>query len=131
MATRVKFDTKPIINYLEDLVKNGKNIDLVVPKALKAGGGVLLDGMKKRVRKDTHNLEEHLVMDGPYQDGNYHFVKVGLSQKADAETARYGNVQEYGSSSMPAQSYIRATKDHDLGKARKAMLAVIKEELFE
>ena len=131
MATRVKFDTKPIINYLEDLVKNGKNIDLVVPKALKAGGGVLLDGMKKRVRKDTHNLEEHLVMDGPYQDGNYHFVKVGLSQKADAETARYANAQEYGTSSMPAQSYIRATEDHDLGKARKAMLAVIKEELFE
>lgn len=131
MATRVKFDTKPIINYLEELVKNGKNIDLVVPRALKAGGGVLLDGMKKRVRKDTHNLEEHLVMDGPFQDGNYHFVRVGLSQKADAETARYANAQEYGTSSMEAQSYIRATEDHDLGKARKAMLAVIKEELFE
>ena len=131
MATRVKFDTKPIINYLEDLVKNGKNIDLVVPKALKAGGGVLLEGMKKRVRKDTRNLEKHLEIDGPHQDGNYHFVKVGLSQKADAETARYANAQEYGTSSMPAQSYIRATEDHDLGKARKAMLAVIKEELFE
>lgn len=131
MATRVKFDTKPIINYLEELVKSGKNIDLVVPKALKAGGGVLLEGMKKRVRKDTHNLEEHLVMDGPYQDGNYHFVKVGLSQKADAETARYANAQEYGTSSMPAQSYIRATTDNDRTKARKAMLAVIKEELFE
>jgi HK97 gp10 family phage protein len=131
MATRVKFDTKPIINYLEDLVKNGKNIDLVVPKALKAGGGVLLEGMKKRVRKDTRNLEKHLEIDGPHQDGNYHFVKVGLSQKADAETPRYANAQEYGTSSMPAQSYIRATEDHDLGKARKAMLAVIKEELFE
>ena len=131
MATRVKFDTKPIINYLEDLVKNGKNIDLVVPKALKAGGGVLLEGMKKRVRKDTRNLEKHLEIDGPHQDGNYHVVKVGLSQKADAETARYANAQEYGTSSMPAQSYIRATEDHDLGKARKAMLAVIKEELFE
>ncbi len=131
MATRVRFDTKPIINYLEDLVKNGKNIDQVVPRAIKAGGQVLLDGMKKRVRKDTHNLEEHLEMDGPHQDGNYHFVKVGLSKKADAETARYANAQEYGTSSMEAKSYIRATADNDRTKARKAMLAVIKEELFE
>jgi HK97 gp10 family phage protein len=131
MATRVIFSTKEITNYLEDLVNKGKNIDQVVPRALKAGGQILLDGMKRRVRKDTHNLEDHLDMDGPHQDGNYHFIRVGLSQKTDAETARYGNAQEYGTSSMPAQSYIRATMDHDRGKARKAMLAVIKEELFE
>lgn len=131
MATRVIFSTKEIINYLEDLVNKNKNIDQVVPRALKAGGEILLDGMKKRVRKDTHNLEEHLEMDGPHQDGNYHFVKVGLSQKTDAETARYANAQEYGTSSMSAKSYIRATMDHDRSKARKAMLAVIKEELFE
>lgn len=131
MATRVKLDTKAITNYLEELVNKGKDIDQVVPKALKAGGEILLEGMKKRVRKDTHNLEEHLDMVGPYQDGNYHYVKVGLSQKADAETARYGNVQEYGSSSMEAQSYIRATMDHDGRKARKEVLNVVQEELFE
>ena len=95
---------------------------------LAAGGEVLLDGMKRRVPKDTHNLESHLTVDGPHQDGNFHYILVGISKSTDADTARYGNAQEYGTSSMPAQPYIRPTLDADKGKARRAMLEVAKRE---
>jgi HK97 gp10 family phage protein len=82
--------------------------------------------MKRRVPKDTHNLESHLVIWGPRQDGNFHYILVGLVN-ADAKTARYGTAQEYGTSSMAAQPYIRPTLDEDKSKAGKAMLEVLKE----
>lgn len=128
MAVRSKLTTKGFDKYLEDIAKSGKNVDAVTDKALLAGGGVLKDGMRKRAPKDTHNLEEHLDVDGPFQEGNFHFVEVGLKRGTDAETARYGNAQEYGSSSMPAQPYIRPTLDEDAKKARKAMKQVFEEE---
>ena len=88
---------------------------------------MLLEGMERRVPKDTHNLEQHLERTGPEQDGNYVFVFVGLSKNTDADTARYGNAQEYGTSSMTAQPYIRPTLDSDMGAARKAMRKVLEE----
>jgi len=127
MATWVKLTTKGFEEYLENLAKLGKDIDMITDKALKAGGEVLLKGMRRRVPKDTHNLENHLVIEGPRQDGNYHYILVGLV-RPDADTARYGTAQEYGTSSMAAQPYIRPTIDEDKGKAGKAMLEVFKEE---
>lgn len=124
MTTRVKLETKGFSEYLEKIVKAGQNVDIAADQALAAGGDILLGGMQRRVPKDTHNLEQHLVVDGPHRDGNFHYVEVGLAKHADAETARYGNAQEYGTSSMPAQPYIRPTLDSDMGKARKAMRAV-------
>lgn len=126
MVVRAKLETKGIREYQERLAQAGQDVDLAADQALEAGGQVLLDGMQRRVPKDTHNLEEHLVMDGPHQDGNFHYIEVGLSKRADAETARYGNAQEYGTSSHPAQPYIRPTIKEDLRKARKAMVDVFK-----
>lgn len=128
MASRVKVSTKGLAESLDALAQLGKNIDAIIPRALLAGGEVLKDGMKRRVPKDTHNLEDHIVIDGPHQDGNFHYIEVGVIG-ADADTARYGNAQEYGTSSMPAQPYIRPTVDEDKGKASKAMKAVLIEEL--
>ncbi len=73
-------------------------------------------------------MHDNLAVDGPYQDANYHYVMVGLSSSADADTARYGNAQEYGSSSMAAHPYVRPTLDSDFGKARSAMRDVFKEQ---
>jgi HK97 gp10 family phage protein len=130
MATWVKLTTKGFEEYLENLARAGKNIDAVTDKALNAGGEVLLKGMKRRVPKDTHNLENNLKIEGPKKDGNYHFVIVGLVH-ADANTARYGTAQEYGWLSKkghnPGQPYIRPTLDEDKRKAGKAMLEVFKE----
>lgn len=126
MAVRAKLETKGFAEYLERIAQAGQDVDQAAAEALQAGGEVLLSGMQRRVPKDTHNLEQHLVVDGPHQDGNFHYVEVGLSKSADADTARYGNAQEYGTSSMAAQPYIRPTLDTDMAKARRAMRDVFK-----
>lgn len=121
MAVRAKLETKGFAEYLERIAQAGKDVDLAAAEALQAGGEVLLAGMQRRVPKDTHNLEQHLAVDGPHRDGNFHYVEVGLDKKSDADTARYGNAQEFGTSSMAAQPFVRPTLDTDMAKARRAM----------
>lgn len=128
MAVRAKIDLKGFGEMLEAISKLGRDIDAATDRALLAGGEVLLEGMKQRVPKDTRNLEHHLVVEGPFRDGNYHYVEVGLARDTDAETARYGTVQEFGSSSMAAQPYIRPSVDGDRGKVNKAMKEALKGE---
>lgn len=124
MASRTKLTTKGFEQYLERLAQAGRDIDQVSDEALIQGGEILLNGMKTRVPKgETHNLEKSLKVDGPHQDGNFHFVEVGVLD-ADADTARYGNVQEYSSASTPAHPYIRPTLDGDMAKVRAAMKRV-------
>lgn len=127
MPVRAKLDTKGFAEYLERIAQAGKDLDQAAAEALAAGGDILLEGMKRRVPKDTHNVEQHLERTEPKRDGNYTFVEVGLSKQADADTARYGTAQEYGTSSMQAQPYIRPTLDSDMGKARKEMKKVFEE----
>ena len=124
MANRVKVSTKGLEDSLEILSQMGRDLDAAAPEILIAGGEVLQAGMIRRVAKDTHNLEEHIKIDGPFQEGNYSYLSVGVIHKlefTDAETARYANHQEYGSSSMPPQPYIRPTMKEDAGKIKKAM----------
>lgn len=125
MAVRAKIDLKGFGEMLEEINKLGGDIDAATDRALEAGGEVLLGGMQRRVRKDTHNLEQNLVVEGPFRDGNFHWVEVGLSSRADGETARYGTVQEFGSSSMAAQPYVRPAVDED----RRGVNAAIRESL--
>lgn len=125
MTVRGKITTKGLEKYIEAVAEMGKDIDPVVDQALEAGAGVLLDGMKERVPKDTHNLENHLVVGQIRKSFDFHYIYVGLLFP-DAETARYGTVQEYGSSKMAAQPYFRPTMDEDASKARTAMRHVLK-----
>lgn len=127
MTVRARLDTKGFAEYLENIVQAGKDIDAITDRALTEGGEILLSGMQRRVPKDTRNLEAHLTVDGPYQDGNFHYVLVGIDKSTDGETVRYGNAQEYGTASMPAQPYIRPTLDEDMKKARAAMKDVFAE----
>jgi HK97 gp10 family phage protein len=128
MVVKSRITTKGFEEYLEAIAKAGQNIDAIADEALLAGGEVLLEGMDRRVPKDTHNLEKHLALIGPVQDGNLHYVEVGIPPTTDANTARYGNVQEYGSANTPAQPYIRPSLDHDMGKARARMKEVFVEK---
>jgi len=128
MVVRVKLDLKGFDAYLEKIMQAGRNIDAITGRAVGAGGEVLLDGMKRRVPKDTRNLESHLKVDGPHQNGNLHYVEVGLVRGVDPDTARYGNAQEYGTSSMAAQPYVRPALDSDMGKARRAMREIFEAE---
>ncbi len=124
MTTRIKISTKGFEELLENIASLGQDVDAACQRAVAAGAEVAQNGMKRRVPKDTHNLENHIKIDGPHQEGNYSFVSVGVIHKTeftDAETARYANHQEYGSSSMPAHPYIRPTMAEDAGKIKKAM----------
>ena len=120
MTTRAKISTKGFEEYLEKLVQAGRDVDQDIHRALDAGADVAVEGMQRRVRKDTHNLEQHIKKTEVRQEGNYSYIEIGVLD-ADAETARYGNAQEYGTSSMPAQPYIRPTMKSDAGKIKKAM----------
>ncbi len=121
MPIKTRLTTKGFEEYLENIARAGKNIDVIADEALEAGGEILLDGMHRRVPKDTGNLDANLELMGPVQDGNFHYIDVGLGKGTDADTARYGNVQEFGSATTPAQPYVRPTLDSDMGKARRAM----------
>jgi HK97 gp10 family phage protein len=129
MPIKTRLTTQGFSEYLERVANAGLAIDQISANALAAGGEVLLDGMKQRVPKDTKNLERHLTVEGPYKDGNFVYIEVGLPKTTDANTARYGNVQEFGSSNMKAQPFVRPTLDHDMAKARKAMREVFEREL--
>lgn len=133
MAIRTKLTTKGFEEYLEKIAAAGMNVDLAADEALAAGGEVLLAGMQRRAPvgqspDDPHpgNLKSKLAKSEPEQDGNFHSIEVGLLKGTDADTARYGNAQEFGTSSMAAQPYVRPALDSDMGKARSAMRSVFK-----
>ncbi len=125
MAVRGVLTTKGLEEWLEALVQAGKDVDASADHALEAGAEVALDGIQRRVPVLTGNLKEHLAAGAPQQDGNFHSVEVGLLKGTDAETARYGNVQEFGSANTPAQPYVRPAFDED----KKKILAAERESL--
>lgn len=135
MVTRVKVSTSGLEAFLEDIAKLGLDVDEAVRRALRAGAAVAKDGLRRRVPKDTHNLEYHLHATEPRQEGNTIYVLVGVMEDdgspADAETARYANSQEYGTSSMAAQPYVRPTIEEDKGAIKKAMRDELKGVLGE
>jgi len=127
MTTRAKITTKGFEEYLEKLALAGWDVDQSIHKALDAGADVVVAGMQRRVAKDTHNLESHIKKTEVKQDGNYSYIEIGV-MNADAETSRYGNAQEYGTSSMPPQPYIRPTMNEDATKIKKAMKESLSED---
>lgn len=135
MVTRIKVSTSGLESFLEDIAKLGLDVDEAVHRALRAGAAVAKDGLRRRVPKDTHNLEFHLHATEVKQEGNTSFVLVGVMEDdgspADAETARYANSQEYGTSSMAAQPYVRPTIEEDKGAIKKAMRDELKGVLGE
>jgi HK97 gp10 family phage protein len=120
MTVRARIDFKGLEEWLLRLSEAGADVNASAARAINAGQDVALAGMVRRVPKDTHNLELHLVKTAVQQDGNFVYGEVGLIG-ADAETARYGNAQEYGKANMAAQPYVRPTMDADKRKIRKAM----------
>jgi HK97 gp10 family phage protein len=128
MTTRARLDfSRGISAYLEDLQKVGVDIDAAAQGALSKGAEILHAEMDRLVPKETGNLQEHIVILGPFQDGNVSYVEVGVVG-ADAETAIYGNVQEYGSPSknIKPQSYIRAAIDNKAAAVKKAIRESLK-----
>ncbi len=129
MSTTGRLSLNGLNAYLEDIAQAGLDIDAAAARALAAGAKPILAQMKIDVPKDTHNLEEHLSIDGPHRTGNFSYVDIGIVA-ADQETGIYGNVQEYGSSSVAAQPYIRPAFKGKKAKAMRAMKDSLKSEGF-
>ena len=123
MATKGMFSLKGMEEYLETLATADGNVDEATARAVMAGAEVAEAGMVKRAPELTGNLKSKIAIKGPDRDGNFHFAEIGLIHDknfTDAETARYGMAQEFGSASMPAHPYIRPTLKRDKSKIRKA-----------
>ena len=131
MTTHARFELKGLDEYLEAIQQAGQDIDAAAKRALSAGAEILQAEMDILVPKDEGNLQDHIVIVGPFQDGNLNYVEVGVVN-ADAETAIYGNVQEYGSPSknIKPQSYIRAAVDRKKSAVKKAIRESLKSEGF-
>jgi len=128
MPVRFNLETKGLADYMERLQQLGGDLDEAAGAALDAGGDVLVNGMRRRAPKDTHNLERRIGKTAAQRDGNFHFIVVGLVA-ADADTARYGTAQEYGTSSMAAHPYLRPAIDEDMKAARQRMKAAFQERI--
>lgn len=127
---RAKLSLKGMEEYLETIAKAGGDVDAACADALKAGAEVAVDGMRRRVAVDTGNLKDSLRVSDVQQDGNTISVEMGLLSGTEAATARYGNAQEFGSSSMPAHPYIRPTMAEDKNKITTAMKQSLQENGF-
>lgn len=124
MTTQVKITSKGFEDYLERLNQLGADLDEAAARAVLAGAEVAQEGMIARAPELTGNLKRHIRIKGPDRDGNYVFCEVGVIHEkgfTDAETARYANAQEYGTSSMAAHPYIRPTMYEDRRKIIAAM----------
>lgn len=120
MTVRCEFSYKGFEQYLEVLANAPLELDASIDRANIAGADVILEGMQRRVRRRTENLALHLKRSEPQSDGNVRWIEVGIDPEADADTHRYGNVNEFGSSSMAAQPYVRPAFDEDRAAARRA-----------
>jgi HK97 gp10 family phage protein len=127
MTCRYQFDLKGMSEYLEEIARAGQNVDAAAAAAVTAGGSVVHAAMLEKVPvgeapDDPHpgNLKRHLVLTPAQQDGNFIWVDVGMDLDADADTAIYGNVQEYGSAHNHAQPYIRPSFDNNKRQVRQA-----------
>lgn len=125
MVTSVTMTTTGFGPMLEDLAQMGLDVDSVADEALRAGAEIVQAEMQSLVPVRTGNLRAHIRILGPEHDGNVHWVVVGVRQ-TDADTARYGNAVEFGTSSMPARSYIRAGFASARAEALRAMREVLK-----
>lgn len=128
MTTQGNFTLEGLNDYFEQLAQAGEDVDAVAAEVIAEGGVELQTEMQSLVPIDSGNLHDHIQMDGPTREGNFTFVDVGVIHvvsKTDAETARYGNVMEYGSATTAAQPYIRPALKRKKGVVKQAMQKVL------
>lgn len=111
---------------LEDLNElEWSQIDEIAAELLEAGADAALEGMRRRVRVRTGKLKSSLKRSEVQREGNVSFIEIGLLD-APGDVVRYGTVQEFGSSSVSAQSFLRAAMNEDKSKIYRAMQARLK-----
>lgn len=130
MTTTASLSTKGIAQFLEVVADVEGMIPEAVDAALLAGAEVVQKEMQALVPiGETRNLHDHIKVKGPTHEGTFISIEVGLIRDiayTDAVTARYGNVMEYGSSSVKPRSYIRAGTLKSQAGWRKKLIEILK-----
>ncbi|MEA5048770.1 MAG: HK97 gp10 family phage protein [Eubacteriales bacterium] len=128
--------------FLNQIAGMGNALYAAIPKALAAGGKVVLDKMLSNLRatigsgtkmksRSTGKLAASLGVSPEKldRDGNFD-VKVGFSEgRGDVSNAMLANVLEYGKHGQPPKPFLKRTKSSSRKPCIDAMQQVLKEEL--
>ena len=128
--------------FMDQIAGMGNALDAAIPKALAAGGKVVLDKMVSNLRaaigsgtkkksRSTGKLAASLGVSPAKldRDGNLD-VKVGFSEgRGEISNAMLANVLEYGKHGQPPRPFLKRTKSSSRKPCIEAMQSVLKEEL--
>ncbi len=128
-----------LLSQIEDM---GNSLDAAIPKALAAGGKVVLAKMKSNLQaaigrgtktksRSTGKLAASLGVSSAKldRDGNLD-VKVGFSEgRGDVSNAMLANLLEYGKHGQPPKPFLKLTKSSSRKPCIEEMQRVLKEEL--
>ena len=127
---------------LDQLAGMGNALDAAIPKALEAGGKVVMDKMKSNLRaaigrgtkgksRSTGKLAASLGVSPAKldRDGNLD-VKVGFSEgRGDVSNAMLANLLEYGKHGQPAKPFLKPAKSASKNACIEAMKAKLESEM--
>ena len=128
--------------WLDTIAGMGNALDAAIPRALEAGGKVVLDKMKSNLlsaigrgtkvkSRSTGNLAASLGVSPAKLDreGNLD-VKIGFSEgRGSVSNAMLANLLEYGKHGQPPKPFLKQTKLSSRKPCVEAMQTVLKEEL--
>ena len=129
-----------LLSQIEDM---GNSLDAAIPKALAAGGKVVLAKMKSNLQaaigrgtktksRSTGKLAASLGVSPAKLDRDNNLdVKVGFSEgRGDVSNAMLANVLEYGKHGQPPKPFLKLTKSSSRKPCIEEMQRVLKEELI-
>ena len=128
--------------FIDQIAGMGNALDAAIPKALAAGGKVVMEKMKSNLQviigretkiksRSTGKLAASLGVSPAKldRDGNLD-VKVGFSEgRGNVSNAMLANVLEYGKHGQPPQPFLKQTKSSGRKPCIEAMQTALKEEL--
>jgi HK97 gp10 family phage protein len=128
--------------FLNQIAGMGNALDAAIPKALAAGGKVVMEKMKSNLQaaigrgtkhksRSTGKLAASLGVSPAKldRDGNLD-VKVGFSEgRGDVSNAMLANTLEYGKHGQPPKPFLKQTKSSSRKPCIDAMQTALKEEL--
>ena len=128
--------------WLDTIAGMGNALDAAIPRALEAGGKVVLDKMKSNLRsaigrgttyksRSTGKLAAALGVSPARLDRDNNLdVKVGFDEnRGDLSNAMLANLLEDGKHGQPPKPFLKQTKSSSRNPCIEAMQSALKEEL--
>ncbi len=131
MTTKATLTLDGYDEYIAELMKAERDIDLVAEEGLEAGADVFVAGMQRRA--PHARIRRRIRKSGMGRDGNKRYLYVGVLKDTPAEEARIANVYEFGGPGkkagrlhrrIQARPYIRPSLRQDARRARDAQVEI-------